>query len=128
MSSQQKNILVIEDEEFIVQLLIKSVENDGHRAFSAGDYETAIEVLLTGDVDLVITDLNIPGIKDNSICRFVKTNQKLRHVPVILITGASGAILREEEKLADASVQKPFDLKTLTETINRLLDGRRESA
>ena len=77
--------------------------------------------------DLIITDLMMPGMDGLEVCRQVRGNEIVNHIPIIVVT----AKITEEERIrgleagADAYLSKPFNADELRTRVEKLLDGRR---
>lgn len=77
--------------------------------------------------DLIITDLMMPGMDGLEVCRQVRGNEVINHVPIIVVT----AKVTEEERIkgieagADAYLYKPFNAEELRTRVEKLLEGRR---
>jgi len=62
MTTSKATILIVEDEAKMRRLLELDLGDDGFQTFSAADAETGLKLLQNGSVDLVITDLKLPGM------------------------------------------------------------------
>ena len=82
------HILVIDDELSMRELLGILLKRDGFQVTSCGTAEEGLEVVGTGSVDLVLTDLNLPGADGLEFMRRIRDqpNSEVRDVPVVLIT------------------------------------------
>jgi CheY-like chemotaxis protein len=109
----EKNILVVDDDEFILYLVSNALKKEGFRVLCATTFTEAVAMLENGGVHLLISDLLLPDSKGRSLGRFVHGHTILNHIPVILVTGADRSIIAEESKTANAVLAKPFDLKQL---------------
>jgi signal transduction histidine kinase len=118
-------ILVAEDEVdlrgFIVGVLKESYTVD-----AAADGTEALELLKQHRPDLVLTDVMMPGTSGLDLCRAIKQDPSLRHIPVILLTarGENEAALEGYEAGADDFVSKPFHTKVLQARIHAHLKMR----
>ncbi len=118
-------VLVAEDENdlrsFIVGLLQDKYEVD-----AASDGREALELLKHNRPDLVLTDVMMPGTSGLDLCRAIKQDPSLRHIPVILLTarGENEAALEGYEAGADDFVSKPFHTKVLLARIRAHLKMR----
>ncbi len=119
-------ILIIEDEEEIRTYLKEELE-DEYKIQVAKDGKEGYEMLLTDTPDLVISDVMMPGMDGLTLCRKVKQNANVNHVPVILLTARS----KPEDTLegmatgADAYIVKPFNTELLKSTVANLLVNRK---
>jgi len=118
-------ILVAEDEVdlrgFIVGILKESYDVD-----AAGNGAEALEFLKQHRPDLVLTDVMMPGTSGLDLCRAIKEDPSLQHIPVILLTarGESETALEGYEAGADDFVSKPFHTKVLQARIRAHLKMR----
>jgi signal transduction histidine kinase len=118
-------ILVAEDEDdlrgFIVGVLSESYEVD-----AAKDGAEALALLDKLRPDLVLTDVMMPGTSGLDLCRTIKGDVSLQHIPVILLTarGESEAALEGYDAGADDFVSKPFHTKVLLARIRAHLKMR----
>lgn len=102
-------ILVVEDSPTQAVALATLLEDAGHAVLIAGTGEAALEALRTTHVQLVLTDIVMPGIDGYQLCQQVK--QKWNDIPVVLLTSLTDplAIVRGLECGADHYVTKPYD-------------------
>jgi Osmosensitive K+ channel histidine kinase len=102
-------ILVVEDSPTQAVALANLLEEAGHSVLIAGTGEAALESLRKTHVQLVLTDIVMPGIDGYQLCRQVK--QEWDDIPVILLTSLTDplAIVRGLESGADHYVTKPYD-------------------
>ncbi len=86
----------------------------------------AIKFLSTTATDLVITDIHMPEINGLELVRFVKTNERLRKIPVIVISTEATEEDRERALSlgADDYLAKPFSAAQLRHVINKFLVNR----
>lgn len=86
----------------------------------------AIGELLSGDYDLVVSDVMMPEMDGFTLLRMIKTNSNISHIPVILLTTEAAVANRLEglERGADAFLPKPFILDELHATIDSLIANR----
>jgi signal transduction histidine kinase len=118
-------ILVAEDEvdlrRFIVSVLKGSYDVD-----AAGNGAEALELMRQNRPDLVLTDVMMPDTSGLDLCRIIKEDAALRHIPVILLTarGENEAALEGYEAGADDFVAKPFHTKVLQARIRAHLKMR----
>ncbi|RJP76629.1 MAG: response regulator [Candidatus Zixiibacteriota bacterium] len=118
---RHRRILVVDDEEHIRVLLREVVQTLGHRAILAANGVQALEKLSGTDVDLVITDINMPGLSGLDLLRRIKA--ELPDLPVILITGygTERAERAAQELRADGFLGKPFRVEDMRHCIARLI-------
>jgi two-component system capsular synthesis sensor histidine kinase RcsC len=111
-------ILVVDDEETDRVLERTILEKAGHELLFASDGETALNLCLNEDVDLVITDLAMPNFNG---LRFIKElREDGMYMPVIAVSGwAKDQLDLALEYGADISLPKPLDAPTLLEAVEK---------
>jgi len=119
-------ILIIEDNRDIAAY-IGSHFTDRYAISYATNGNEGLEKASDLVPDLIITDLMMPGMDGLEVCRQVRANEIINHIPIIIIT----AKITEEERIkgieagADAYLSKPFNSEELRVRVENLLDGRR---
>jgi len=127
ISSEIKTILVIDDNqqirEYIVQLFRANFQ-----MLEADNGETGLEMVRQYLPDMVISDVLMPGLNGVELCRLVKQDPSLYHIPVVLLTAStsSESKLRGIECGADDYISKPFEKEILIARIEGLLKNRNE--
>ncbi|MDR6784668.1 DNA-binding response OmpR family regulator [Pedobacter africanus] len=119
------SILIIDDNEDILEFL-SEVLGDTYKLHLAENGEVAQEILNTEVVDLIISDIMMPGIDGFEVCRIVKSNVEYCHIPVVLLTAKNTyqAHIESLEVGADIYIQKPFSPELLQLQIANLLKNR----
>ena len=110
-------ILLVEDEKFILECMAQILTQEGYSVYTADNYEEAIEIISTENLNLIISDIMLPYIGGFDILDFVKSDPKKKNIPVILITGMDEGILENTLLKADACITKPFTSRQL---LNRI--------
>ncbi|MFI5495674.1 response regulator [Actinoplanes sp. NPDC051859] len=102
-------IVVAEDHEDILFVLRRALERAGHEVVATSDGEEALEAVRRHKPDVVVTDVDMPRMNGLDLCRAIRADAGLQHIPVVL---ASGSLLpgdtRAEEVGASATLLKPF--------------------
>lgn len=118
-------ILIIDDEKNIREGLAADFEMDGYNVKIAANGKEGLDLLSKGDIDLVITDLRMPGsISGEQVLREVTT--KMPGIPVIVLTG-HGSIDAAVKAMQDGAydfLTKPLNLEQLEVIVKRALEGR----
>jgi two-component system chemotaxis response regulator CheY len=114
-------ILVCEDNTMILRSIEYSLKNAGYEVSMATDGDQGIRILGEEEIDMVITDINMPYTKGLELVRHVNTKMK-KKIPVIIITGITLEETREHaiELGAKGFLTKPLDLDVLKETVRSL--------
>ena len=124
-TKSKHRILVVEDDEEIRHYLCKELGGDFH-VQECNNGKDALSLILRKAPDLVISDIMMPEMDGITLCRKIKQNVNVNHVPVILLTAKT----REEDTVeglqqgADAYIAKPFNIEILRQTAMNLIKGR----
>ena len=120
----KSTILVIDDEKNIREGLAADFEMDGYTVKVAASGQEGLDYLAKGDIDLVITDLRMPGITGEEVLRRVTT--EMPGIPVIVLTG-HGSIDAAVQAMRDGAydfLTKPLNLDQLGMIVKRALESR----
>lgn len=117
-------VLVAEDSRTQAEMIRLTLEAHGCRVVVVGDGAQALARVPNGDVDLVLTDIEMPGMDGFELCRRLKDNPGLRHIPVVVLTQRDRVtdIIRALEVGADNYLTKPFAPEELVARVARLLE------
>lgn len=121
----QKRILAVDDEPNMRRLLEISLRQAGYQALTAANGREALETLKTEQVDLVVSDLHMPGMSGLELLKQMRADSDA--IPFIMVT-AQGEINTAVEamKLGAADyILRPFDLEVLEVAIAKALDIQR---
>jgi DNA-binding response OmpR family regulator len=116
-------VLVVEDEAALAKVLKLRLEMEGFEVRAAGDGQEAMEMIAQERPDIVVCDLMMPVMDGKQVTRAIKSDKKLKSIPVLILS----ALKRQQEmdelaKLgADGFAAKPFDSKELTARIRELI-------
>lgn len=115
-----KRILVIDDEPMIVESVSYNLKQEGFEVVAAADGEAGLKLAETGDFDLILLDLMLPGMNGMEVCRALR---KQSEVPIIMLTAKEGEIDRVLglELGADDYVTKPFSMRELLARVKTVL-------
>ncbi len=120
MQDLVKKILVVDDEPTLVATLKYNLEREGYRVMTASNGEAALSQARTGQPDVILLDLMLPGLDGLEICRILRRETA---VPILMLT-AKG---EETDKVvglelgADDYVTKPFSMRELMARVRALL-------
>ncbi len=119
-------ILVVDDQEPNRALLRDMLERYGHNIFIAKSGESALEVLQTQVIDVILLDLSMPGMGGKQVLAQVKSNENWRAIPVIVISGHQemANVVECIELGADDYLFKPFNAVLLRARINAGLERK----
>ena len=125
-----QRILIVEDSETMRSLLTASLEelDIPVKITEAPSGFEALRVLPRGDFDLVVTDINMPDINGLELVSFVRSNERYRSIPLVIVSTEGSSRDRDKGLRlgADAYVVKPFEPETLRQVVRDLLTGPRQ--
>ncbi|WP_081772781.1 two-component regulator propeller domain-containing protein [Prevotella sp. MA2016] len=122
-SNTRKSILVVDDNQDMLSF-VSSCMKEYFDVYTASDGAEALQVLQQQQIDLVISDVMMPGIDGFELCRRVKTDINLSHIPVILLTARTTDVSRIEglQLGADDYLTKPFNVEVLRLRVQKFID------
>ena len=122
-------ILVVEDNEFNRDMLSRRLQRRGYEIVSACDGEQAIRVAPAHMPDLILMDINLPGMDGWEATRRLRANERTASIPIIALT--AHAMTGDREKTigvgCDEYETKPVNFEGLLSKMKDLLAGRRRA-
>ena len=117
------SLLLVDDDPEILSLLQAKLGKEPFEIFTASEGRSALNIIQTQKPDLVLLDVNLPGLSGLEICRSLREDKDTRDIPIIMLSGRSEEIDRVLglEFGADDYVTKPFNAKELILRINNVL-------
>ena len=124
VASQQPTVLVVDDSVTVRKVTSRFLERQGITAVVAKDGIDAIEILQELTPDLILLDIEMPRMDGFEVAMQVRFNQRLRDIPIIMITSRTGEKHRARafEVGVNEYMGKPFQEKELLHNIQNLLD------
>ena len=124
----KRKILIIEDDKDIVEMLEYNLQEEGYDTVSALNGETGIALAGREKPDLIILDIMLPIMDGFEVCRTLKNDNTVAHIPIIILSAKS----QETDKVvglelgADDYVTKPFSPRELIARTRAILRRGRE--
>ncbi len=119
-----KSILVIEDNELNMKLVKGLIKIGKYHMLEAGDAESGIQIIREQRPDLVLMDLQLPGMDGLSATKVIKKDPTLKDIPIVALT--SYAMQGDEERALEAGctgyIAKPIDTRKFLETISKFFN------
>ena len=127
MQADPGHILIVDDDPLNRRLLTKSLEDDGHRTSQYDNGFAALTAIPTDQPDLILLDVEMPGLDGIEVLERIKADDTLQHIPVIMISGIedSASIVRCIAAGAEDFLPKPFDHVILRARIRSGLNRKR---
>jgi DNA-binding response OmpR family regulator len=118
------SILIADDHEEMRQLVVELLETQGYEARQAADTAAVLEQVRARRPDLLILDVNMPGEGGIAALRWIRENEELNGMRVLVLSGSVDLAPEWLTELgADAHLPKPFPIDELNATVRRLLPG-----
>jgi two-component system, chemotaxis family, chemotaxis protein CheY len=125
------DVLVVDDSKVMRDMVVACLRaRDGLHFTHAASGLEAIERLSLGSFDLVVLDLNMPDIGGIEVVEFIRGQDKLRDLPVLIVTTRGDESSREQALRAGASgfMTKPFTPEGILSQVDGLLDAAGRTA
>jgi CheY-like chemotaxis protein len=114
-----KNILIIDNEQFILDIFSTCLSEQGYNIQTARTNDEAIGYLNIDTFDLILSDIHMPGMKFSSFLSYLSNLDSYRQCPVIAITGVPELIEKEDRQKIDGIIEKPFLPELLLKTVHK---------
>ncbi|HOW35658.1 MAG TPA: response regulator [Candidatus Omnitrophota bacterium] len=117
-----KKILFVDDESDVSAVVTFRLKKAGYEVINAVNGQEALDLAGKVNPDLILLDLRLPIISGEEVCERVKSDERLKNIPVILFTAS---VDNMEDKVkrtgADDFITKPFDPEQLMQKIKKLI-------
>ncbi len=126
--STTRKLLLADDSVTIQKVVNLTFADEGIEVITVGDGDAAMQKFNEAAPDLVMADVNMPGLDGYRICEIIKQNAETKHIPVILLVGSFEPFDEEEARRvgADDFLTKPFQsIRQLVNKVTDLLDGEK---
>ncbi|MBN9430638.1 MAG: response regulator [Burkholderiales bacterium] len=116
-------ILAVDDSASIRQMVAFTLRSAGYDVVEAVDGGDAIDKLRERDVDLVLTDQNMPNVDGLTLVRHLRATPRYGKTPILILTTESSDEMKQAGRAAGATgwLVKPFDPKRLIDVIRKVL-------
>ncbi len=119
----RKTVLIVEDNELNMKLFNDLLEAQGYRVLQTRDGLSALDIAKVNMPDLILMDIQLPEVSGIEVTKWLKEDDKLRHIPVIAVTAF--AMKGDEEKIreggCEAYISKPISVVSFLQTIDGYL-------
>lgn len=128
-SLQTKSVLIVDDNPTNLKLTRFLLDKEGYRVLTATDGQEAIELLQTVQPDLVLMDIQLPGIDGLEVTRRLKSNPSTRDLKIVALSAYALESNRAQvaEVGCDGFISKPIDTKTFPGLVRQYLNNARPS-
>ena len=121
-----KTILIVEDEKELREYLIESFTETFKKVYAADNAISALETCRKKQPSIIVSDVMMPQMDGFELCRQIKNDIRISHIPVILLTARydQTGITTGYKSGADSYIPKPFDLAFLKVVVGNILKNR----
>lgn len=118
-----KKIMIVDDSATLRQMLNFTLSEASYEPVEASNGKEALEIMASESIDMLITDLNMPGMDGLSLIREVRSQQPYKFIPIIMLTTESQAEKKLEGRSAGATgwIVKPFTPQQLLSVVKKIL-------
>lgn len=116
-------VLVVDDFSTMRRIIRNLLREIGFtNTVEADDGSTALPILKQGGIDFVITDWNMPGMPGIELLNAVRSDEKLKHIPVLMVTAEAkrDQIIQAAQAGINGYIVKPFTAATLQQKIEKI--------
>lgn len=117
------SILIVEDEADLKNFLEEALKEKFKSVYTAEDGIQALEICRNNQPDIIVSDIMMPRMDGYELCKRIKNDIEVSHIPVILLTARAdqNSIMKGYKQGADFYIPKPFDTDFLLTIIGKLL-------
>lgn len=121
-------MLVVDDNEDF-RNFISALFTENYRILKAEDGEVAFKIILDKMPDLIICDVMMPKMDGFELCRLVKQDIRISHIPIILLTAKAGDENKYKglEAGAEDYIAKPFNMEMLSLKVSRIIERQKKT-
>ena len=118
-------ILIVDDFSTMRRIIKNLLRDLGYNnTHEADDGNTALPMLKNGDYQFVVTDWNMPGMKGIDLLKAIRLDDKLKHLPVLMVTAEAKReqIIEAAQAGVNGYIVKPFTAATLKEKLDKIFE------
>ena len=127
--SNKPLIACIDDSPQICKIMEQIITECGYRCISIQESLQALPSLIKADPDFIFLDIGMPIVNGYEICTQVRRVNKLKHIPIVFLTGNDGIIDRVRAKVsgANAFIPKPIEVDKIVNILEKYISGETSS-
>ena len=128
-SYSKKTLLIVEDDMDLQNMIKKTFINE-YVVFVANNGLEALSIVASKDINIVISDISMPGMDGITLCKRIKSDINTSHIPILLLTAGVNSDTRIDayKAGADAYLEKPFENNLLIARIDNLINKYENAA
>lgn len=117
-----KKVLIIDDDPDVRTVMDVLMKKQGYGVATAFNREDALDKLEDFQPSVILLDVLLSGTDGRQLCREIKSDDKTRHVPVIMVSAHPGAADNIDNYGADDFISKPINTEVLLEKMDKLIN------
>lgn len=122
----EKTVLIVDDSNTMRKIVSRALRQAGidfSTILEAGDGQEALDVLAANEVDVVLSDINMPNMNGLEFLKAKSENPAIKDIPVVMISTETGADIIDQAKAygAKGAIKKPFTPELINKTLGALL-------
>jgi len=129
--SNDHTILLVEDDTFLIDILVQKFQSDGYEVIHAGDGESALEKAHENEPDLIFLDIILPGMNGFEVLKQLKEDEKIKDIPVAFLSNLGQKEDIEKGKrlgAIDFIVKANHSLEEIVARAGELLAGKAKAS
>jgi two-component system chemotaxis response regulator CheY len=121
-SDMSKRILTVDDSRTMREMVAMTLRNAGFQVIQADDGVNALKVLADNEVDIIITDLNMPNMDGLQLVKALRAKPEFKGTPILFLTTRNTDSDKQQGRAAGATgwITKPFDPQRLLQVVNKV--------
>lgn len=125
LPSDKEIVLIADDNKEFREYLASKLEGT-YGTICVSDGKAAYKAMLDNNIDILISDISMPEMTGLELCREIRKDIELSHIPIIIISARVSieSKIQAMESGADLYIEKPFDLEYLKSSVKNILDKR----
>lgn len=117
-----KKILIVDDEPDMLKVTLLRLKKTGYEVFGGVNGQEALDLARRILPDLMVLDLYLPGINGDEVTKIIREDEKLKHIPVVLISATTSTLLDKTfYSGANYCLSKPFEPEELVKIVRKVL-------
>lgn len=119
-----KSVLVVDDDQFLVDVLVEKLQNSGFVAKGVFSGQEALDSINEGAPDIILLDLIMPGMNGMEVLQKLKSDDRTKHIPVVILTNLADNEMVERIKVSGGSgylVKDTQNIDEIVESIKNLI-------
>jgi DNA-binding response OmpR family regulator len=127
MQKNNPRVLIVEDNPDILELYSIMLGRYNYQVLGKDSGEEIEPVIMNFLPDVIVLDMLLAGLDGLNVCKQIKDDPSISHIPVIMISAHAGGLEKSTEAGADFFIAKPFDMETFLNTVSRAINLRNQN-